>query len=90
MRLHRSLIAAAMALLTAFALAQTTPPPTTAPQSSTEKLMTKEQKDEVLKSLADIIDNRAFVPGVDRTRAGRRGPRCARRSPMTAMLKIPG
>lgn len=65
MRLHRSLIAAAMALLTAFALAQTTPPPTTAPQTSTEKLMTKEQKDEVLKSLADIIDNRAFVPGVD-------------------------
>jgi carboxyl-terminal processing protease len=30
--------------------------------------MTKEAKDEVLKALADIIANRAFVPGVDMTK----------------------
>jgi len=69
MRLHRSLLGAALALFSAFALAQTppvtNPPPVTTTQNPAEKTMTKEAKDEVLKALADIIANRAFVPGVD-------------------------
>jgi len=71
MRLHRSLLGAALALFTAIALAQTpptTPPPTSTTQTAAEKTMTKEAKDEVLKAIADVIANRAFVPGVDMTK----------------------
>jgi carboxyl-terminal processing protease len=67
MRLSRSFLSVALALLTSFVFAQT-PPVTTPPsttQTSNEHLMSKENKDEVLKALADVIANRAFVPGVD-------------------------
>ena len=72
MRLHRSILGAALALFSVVALAQTTPPttppPTSTTQTAAEKTMTKEAKDEVLKALADVIANRAFVPGVDMTK----------------------
>ncbi|MBC8065599.1 MAG: PDZ domain-containing protein [Chlorobia bacterium] len=66
MKLHRSLLSAALALFAVLALGQTPPvttPPTTPPPG--ERVLTKEQREEVLKSLANIMENRAFVPGVD-------------------------
>lgn len=71
MRLHRSLLGVALALFSAFALAQnppTTPPPVSTTQAPTEKTLTKENKDELLQAITDIISNRAFVPGVDMTK----------------------
>lgn len=69
MKLHRSLLGAFLALLTAFGLAQTPPisPPTTPPanQATGQRVLTKEEKAEILKSLEDVIVNRAFVPGLD-------------------------
>lgn len=47
----------------------TTTPPTTAPAVTTGTLatapLTKEQKDEILKALEDVVTKQAFVPGVD-------------------------
>jgi carboxyl-terminal processing protease len=69
MKLHRSFLSVALALFSVFALAQTPPPTgppaTTTTQAQGEQSITKEQKEEVLKALADIMANRAFVPGTD-------------------------
>lgn len=74
MRLHRSLLGAAFLLVIAFAQGQTTPtksPPAqtnpflTGPEKRASETLSKEDKEEVLKALADVIANRAFVPGVD-------------------------
>ncbi len=65
MRLHRSLLGVGFAMLAAVTLAQT--PPTTNPNQAApgERPISKEQKEEVLKAIADIMENRAFVPGLD-------------------------
>ncbi len=67
MKLHRPLLGYALAFMTCLAVAQTTPPPTTPATTPPpgERVMTKEQREEVLKALGDIIANRAFVPGID-------------------------
>jgi carboxyl-terminal processing protease len=70
MRLHRSILGIALALIAAYSSAQTAPPttpptPPPATQNPGEKPLTKEQRDEVLKALGDIMANRAFVPGLD-------------------------
>jgi carboxyl-terminal processing protease len=52
--------------------AQTAPPPTTPPAVTTPvptpAVLTKEQKDEILKSLEEVVTKQAFVPGVDLTK----------------------
>jgi carboxyl-terminal processing protease len=65
MKSYRTLLSAPLALLAAFSIAQTAPPTTPPPTSPAEPVLTKEQKDEVLKGIANIMENRAFVPGVD-------------------------
>lgn len=69
MKLHRSLLSASIALLTALGFAQTPPttPPTNPPatQAPGQRVLKPEEKAEILKSLEDVIVNRAFVPGLD-------------------------
>lgn len=69
MKFYRPLLAVALAIVAAFGVAQNPPPtpPGQAPatQSPGDKPLTKEQRDEVLKALGDIMENRAFVPGLD-------------------------
>ncbi len=68
MRIHRTLLSASLALIAVLGLAQTPPtnPPTTTPQvPAGQRVLTAEQKAEVLKELENTILNRAFVPGLD-------------------------
>jgi len=67
MKLHRSLIVVA-AFAASFAFGQTpptSPPANTGNQAPGSRVMTKEEKDEVMKALANIMETRAFVPGLD-------------------------
>jgi carboxyl-terminal processing protease len=66
MKLHRHLLGVSLALLAAFGAAQT-PPPTSPPatQGQGEKLISKEDKEKVLSDLRNVIENQAFVPGLD-------------------------
>lgn len=46
----------------------TTPPPAVTAPAPTPAVLTKEQKDEILKSLEEVVTKQAFVPGVDLTK----------------------